>query len=108
MTDTNKIIVGVLAGLATGAAIALLLAPEKGSDIREKLSDGISEANEELKDTFAELKSQVGDYIHAFEKDIRQVVHEHLHNLTEQSGIIKDKKDQLVKKASEFTKEFSN
>lgn len=108
MTDTNKIIVGVLAGLAMGAAIALLLAPEKGSDMREKLSEGISEANDELKDTFAELKTQVGDYIHAFEKDIRQVVHDHLHNLTEQTAVIKDKKDQLEKKAVDLTKEFSN
>lgn len=108
MTDSNKVLLGVFAGLATGAALALLLAPEKGADFREKLSDGLSSANDELKDTFAELKGQVEEYVHAFEKDIRKVVQDHLQNLTEKTDQIKDKKENLVKKAFEFGKELSN
>lgn len=108
MTDNNKVLLGIFAGLATGVVLALLLAPEKGSDLREKLSDGLSSANEELKDTFAELKGQVEDYVHAFEKDIRKVVQEHLHNLTEKTDQIIDKEENLVEKAFEFGKELSN
>lgn len=108
MTDNNKVILGVLAGLATGAALALLLTPEKGSDFREKLTDGFSNATEDLQDTFAELKEQVQDYVHAFEKDIRKVVQDHLSTLTDKTEQIKEKKDDLVKKAFEFGKELSN
>jgi len=108
MTDSNKVLLGVFAGLATGAALALLLAPEKGSDLREKLTDGISSSTDELKETFDELKEQVQDYVLAFEKDIRKVVQDHLHNLTEKTEEIRDKKDNLVKKAFEFGKELAN
>lgn len=35
MNENTKIILGVFAGLAAGAALGLLLAPEKGSDSRD-------------------------------------------------------------------------
>ncbi|WP_130733573.1 YtxH domain-containing protein [Flavobacterium sp. J27] len=46
----NKAILGVVAGLAAGAVIGVLLAPDKGSNTRKKIG---KKANE-LKDTFKE------------------------------------------------------
>ena len=37
MEKENKLLIGLLAGIAAGVAIGLLLAPEKGSEIREKM-----------------------------------------------------------------------
>lgn len=43
MNDTGKVIAALLAGFAAGAAAGILLAPEKGSDLRQKISDTISD-----------------------------------------------------------------
>lgn len=34
--DTGKVLLGILAGLATGAVLGILFAPDKGSDTRKK------------------------------------------------------------------------
>ena len=52
MTSTSKIILGVVGAAAVGVAIGMLLAPEKGADIRKKISD-----------TASDLAGKVGDMI---------------------------------------------
>jgi gas vesicle protein len=48
MSSTSKIILGMLAAAAAGAAIGILLAPEKGSDTRQKLKDNFNTWIDEL------------------------------------------------------------
>lgn len=43
MTKNGKIILGVLGAAAAGAVIGLLLAPDKGSDLRKKISKAAEE-----------------------------------------------------------------
>ena len=38
--STGKIVVGVLAGVAVGALLGVLFAPDKGSETRKKISKG--------------------------------------------------------------------
>ncbi len=40
MKTTTKVILGVAVAAAAGAAIGMLLAPEKGKDLRLKIADG--------------------------------------------------------------------
>ncbi len=54
MTNTSKIILGLLGAGAVGIAIGLLVAPEKGEDMRKKISD-----------TANDLASKIGDIISA-------------------------------------------
>ena len=39
MNNTLKIVVAAAAGVAAGAALGILFAPEKGSELRKKIAD---------------------------------------------------------------------
>jgi gas vesicle protein len=52
--DTGKLIGAVLLGAAVGAAIGILMAPDKGSETRKKLLKGIRDLTDDLKATFNE------------------------------------------------------
>lgn len=54
MKDNSKTLIALLAGLAAGAAIGLLFAPEKGSDTRDKLSDSLKNLGDSIKEKAAE------------------------------------------------------
>jgi gas vesicle protein len=43
MNTTTKVILGLTVAAAAGAAIGMLLAPEKGSDLQKKIKDGASD-----------------------------------------------------------------
>ncbi len=47
--DTGKIVLGALIGLAAGAALGVLFAPEKGSDLRRKVATKSGDYLGELK-----------------------------------------------------------
>ncbi|WP_113651491.1 YtxH domain-containing protein [Pedobacter namyangjuensis] len=70
MNDNSKVVVALLAGLAAGAALGLLFAPEKGSDTRDKLSESLKDFGDSIKDRAADeinnlagLKDKVVDSI---------------------------------------------
>ncbi len=47
MNTTTKMILGITVAAAAGAAIGMLIAPEKGSDLQKRIKDG---ANDLLSD----------------------------------------------------------
>jgi gas vesicle protein len=48
MSSTTKIVLGMMAAAAAGAAIGVLLAPEKGSDLRKRIKDNVNDWVNEL------------------------------------------------------------
>ena len=54
---SGKIILGVLAGLAAGAALGILFAPDKGSETRKKIAEKGKDCGADMKDKFNELAS---------------------------------------------------
>lgn len=54
MNDSSKVLVGLLAGLAAGAALGLLFAPEKGTETRDKLSQSLKDLSDTIKDRAAD------------------------------------------------------
>jgi gas vesicle protein len=47
---TDKVILGVLGGLAAGAILGIMLAPDKGDKTRKKIMDKSNDYADELKD----------------------------------------------------------
>jgi len=61
MNDNTKVVVALLAGLAAGAALGILFAPEKGTETRDKLSESLSNLGDSIKETAAaEIEKLVG------------------------------------------------
>ena len=106
MNDNSKVFAGIIAGLAAGAAIALLLAPEKGEDLRNRISDGVQGANDDLKDTFAGLRSRVEDTLKSIEEDIRNLVSDQKDAVSETASALKTKKEAVSRKARELGEEI--
>ncbi len=53
MSDNTKVVVALLAGLAAGAALGILFAPDKGEETRDKLSESLKNLGESIKETAA-------------------------------------------------------
>jgi len=53
MNDNTKVIVALLAGLAAGAALGILFAPDKGEETRDKLGDSLKKITDSIKETAA-------------------------------------------------------
>jgi len=53
--SSGKLLLGVLAGVATGALLGILFAPEKGSVTRKKIAKSSEDYADSLKDKFNEF-----------------------------------------------------
>jgi gas vesicle protein len=54
MNDNSKVVVALLAGLAAGAALGILFAPERGTETRDRLNDALKNLGDTIKDRAAE------------------------------------------------------
>ncbi|WDF68556.1 YtxH domain-containing protein [Sphingobacterium oryzagri] len=62
MNENGKIVTALLAGLAAGAVLGLLFAPDKGSETRDKLSDSLADLGEAIKERAEEQLDQLNDF----------------------------------------------
>lgn len=58
MTTSTKVIIGMVGAAAAGAVIGMLLAPEKGSELRKKVKDTANDWACQIADLFSEGKEE--------------------------------------------------
>ena len=59
MTSRTKVILGLAGAVAAGVIVGLLVAPEKGSDMRKKVGDTATDWAGRLSDLFTSAKGEV-------------------------------------------------
>jgi gas vesicle protein len=64
-SDSGKVYLGVLAGLAAGALLGILFAPDKGSETRKKIVAKGEEATDGIKEKFNDLIDELNQKIDA-------------------------------------------
>lgn len=62
MNDNSKVLAALLAGLAAGAAIGILFAPEKGTETRDKLNDSLKNLGDSIKDRAADEIGNLSEF----------------------------------------------
>lgn len=67
--NTGKVALGVLAGLATGAVLGILFAPEKGSVTRKKIADKSKDSIDGLKSKYNTVIENLSSKLEAVKKN---------------------------------------
>lgn len=76
-----KCIDRLLAGLAAGAALGILLAPDKGSEARDKLGQSLEDLGNSIKDTAADQIQKLTDAKDRIVSNVKGEAEEGLDNL---------------------------
>jgi len=61
MKNNSKILVALAAGVAVGAVLGILFAPDKGSDTRKKIVDGGKKITDDVKNKFGKGMEKLND-----------------------------------------------
>jgi len=68
--SSGKVVLALLAGVAAGAVLGILFAPDKGSETRKKLSGEGDDLKESMKEKFNQFLDDISEkYEHAKEED---------------------------------------
>jgi gas vesicle protein len=69
--NSGKILLGVLAGVAAGALLGVLFAPDKGSETRKKISKKGEDYADSLREKFNEFLDTVSEKIDGAGVDVQ-------------------------------------
>ena len=85
MKDNTKVVVALLVGLAAGAALGILFAPDKGTETRDKLAESFKGLGDSIKETassqFENLKSYKDKVVDNIKSKINGVEQEYQDDL---------------------------
>lgn len=72
--NSGKVLLGVLAGLAAGALMGILLAPDKGSQTRRKILGKGEDFADALKEKFDELANTITNKLEDTQQEAEELV----------------------------------
>ncbi|HAF27873.1 MAG TPA: gas vesicle protein [Bacteroidales bacterium] len=68
--SSGKVLLGLLAGVATGALLGVLFAPEKGTEVRKKISKKGEDYADSLKKYFSEFIDSISEKYEQVEEKV--------------------------------------
>ncbi|MEA4840868.1 MAG: YtxH domain-containing protein [Bacteroidales bacterium] len=68
--STGKLVLGIVAGVATGALLGVLFAPEKGATTRKRICRKGEDLTDDLKEKIDELVSNIAKKFDQVKKDV--------------------------------------
>ncbi len=71
--SAGKVLLGLMAGVAIGATLGILFAPEKGEYTRKKISKKSDDYAQELEDKFSEFIESLSSKFESVKKDVVQM-----------------------------------
>lgn len=72
--NSSKILLGILGGVAAGAVMGILFAPDKGSKTRKKIANKSKGLADDMKGKFEELYEDVTDKYENLLQDAKKLV----------------------------------
>ncbi len=95
--NTGNTLLALLTGVAIGAGVGILFAPDKGSKTREKLQDGFDDAKSELKNRFDSASLELKDKFSIAKYDLEGTYEELVANMSHKTDdVISFLEDKLV------------
>ena len=74
--SSGKVLLGFLAGMASGALMGILFAPEKGSVTRSKISKKSKESVEGLKEKFNDFVDNIAEHFESSKSEAKDLYRE--------------------------------
>jgi len=72
---SGKVLLGLLAGMAVGATLGILFAPDKGTNTRKKISKKGADYADELKEKFDDFIKGVTENLEQTSEDASEILH---------------------------------
>ena len=72
----SDVVVGILGGLAVGAILGILFAPDKGSNTRRKIAEKGTNLKDNLKGNFNDFVASIEDQYSNFTSNAEDVIEE--------------------------------
>jgi gas vesicle protein len=91
MMNKTNVAIGVLAGVAVGAILGVLFAPDKGSVTRKKLMRKATDTADDLKDKFDDLLEEMTEKFEAAKEEASQIYENGIHKAEEITQDLKSK-----------------
>ena len=101
--DTGKVVLGALAGLATGAILGILFAPEKGTETRKKIATKGKDSLEDLKNKYNDLIDSLSSKLDDVKSEGKKYIDEGKKYIDEGKEYLHDGQEKANTAKNQFT-----
>ena len=102
MTNNSKVILGIITAAAAGAVIGMLFAPEKGTELREKVRDTANGLASDLLDVIQRGRQQYAEVEEEIQDKAKEIKSKAIGKFAEVKDQVEDELDNVKNKAQKY------